>query len=173
MHPVCVCLFMTDVLNGLYKPFIENGISVYTAGNASDIRFVDRYYDIIRHFKYTTSNMVGSYLFFGIELGLSFSLYGAPATYFNVSDPNFEKGKMTDVSEKERAASKLFEGIHQNISEEQKQFVLKSVVPNDYLTSHEMHEIFYKAYKKRGNIWKDLFRAVKNTIKNIKFQENI
>ncbi len=163
MQPVCVCLFMSDVDNGLYKKFIERGIPVYTAGNVWDIRFVERYYNILRHFKYATSNFFGSYIFYSVEIGIPFSILGEKVSFYNVSNKNLPLG-VEDISKCE-AASDIFRGIHREITEGQMAFVNRYINDEDCLSRKEMRRLLYKACFKRGRIINDLFRLLKRKIR--------
>ena len=76
-QPVDVCLHWCDIEIGVHKIFLENGIKVYTTGHCNDEDFCDNFYEILRHYKYATSNYtVNSSLFYAIEMGLNVFLYG-------------------------------------------------------------------------------------------------
>lgn len=153
MHPICVCLFMTDVLKGLYKPFIDAGIPVYTAGNVWDVDFVDKYFGLLRNFKFSTSNCIGTYAFYSVEMGIPFSLYGQNCYYYNNTDPNFPKGLQTEKRPQEEYAKSLFKGINKNITDKQLTFVLSKLGKNgNHLSREDMNKILIKAYNKRTNI---------------------
>lgn len=160
MQPVCVCLFMTDIHNGLHKYFIESGIPVYTAGHVFDERFVDRYYEILRHFKYSISNDIGTYAFYSVEMGIPFSIVGAMPTFINVSDPNVSKGIQMQTIEQAEIAKKLFNGMNTSISAKQKDFVINKLGGyNEYLSNKQMHELLVSVYKQRGCTIKDFFQS--------------
>lgn len=170
MQPVCVCLHMHDINKGQYKIFIENDIPVYTVGNAFDVRFAERYYDILKNFKYTTSNLIGSYTYYSVEMGIPFSLYGAKNRYFNISDKNLPEGEYNYENKEYIASAELFKGINKTISTEQKQYVENILGINSTISRFEFAKILYLSYFKRGNIFKDLtnkiFRKTKMRIKN-------
>jgi len=92
-HPVSVCMFWSDIVAGSHKPFLERGIPVFTAGHSSDIDFVDNFYDILRNFRYTTGNTLGSYSFYSVEMGIPYFVYGPIPDYYNRGDPNRKRGK--------------------------------------------------------------------------------
>lgn len=91
-HPVCVCLHMHDINKNVHDVFLRKGIPVYTAGNAADIRFAERWYDIVRNFSYSTSNMIGSYSFYSVEMGIPFFICGDRPLLLNNSDANIPIG---------------------------------------------------------------------------------
>lgn len=124
-QPVSVCLHMHDINKGRHKVFEKHGIPVHTAGNAEDDRFAERFYDIIKNFRYATSNMVGSYLYYCVEMGMPFSIYGEKQQFINREDTNIVSGEYDPYKlfESCRVAHDLFSGLYTDITEEQKKFV--------------------------------------------------
>ena len=124
-QPVSAMIHYHDVNKGLHKVFLENGMPVYTAGNPHDYRFTERFYSIIRNFRYTTSNHPMSCLFYSIEMGIPHFLYGNKPVFVNKGDENVTAGDYD--AEKEnlqvRKLVALFSGIQSIISERQRQFV--------------------------------------------------
>jgi hypothetical protein len=92
-HPITVCLHMHDINKGLHIAFLEAGFSVETAGNSSNQEFIANFYTIISRFKYSTSSVAGSYLFYTIELGMPFFLHGPKPVWDNKGDQNIGKGR--------------------------------------------------------------------------------
>ena len=150
MKPICVCLHIHDIVKGQHKAFMELGIPVYSAGNPIDVRFSERFYDILKNFKYTTSNLLGSYAYYSVEMGIPFSLYGIKSKYFNVSDGNFPIGEYLLESDDYKQAADLFDGVNLAISEEQLNFVNKQLGCDSYLSREEMHKVLFKSYFRRG-----------------------
>lgn len=75
-QPVSVCLHWRDIKEGIYKIFLDNGIKVYTAGHCLNEDFCDNFYEILRHFKYATSNYtVSSSLLYAMEMGIQSFIY--------------------------------------------------------------------------------------------------
>ena len=92
-QPVGVCMYWKDMVKGAYRHFIDKGINVYCAGHYSDLDFVDNFYSIIRNFKYTTGNMVGSHAYYAVEMGIPYFLYGPSPCYNNFGgDPARKSG---------------------------------------------------------------------------------
>lgn len=154
MQPVCVCLYVDDIWKGRHKIFMESGIPVYSAGNARDIRFVDRYYEILRHFKYATSNFIGSYSFYSVEMGIPFSLHGDIPLFYSSRRDDWD----TTLSDPEKEARRLFSGIYLNITDAQKEFVTSKLNLKEHLSREEMRQILVTAYDKKGNVYKDLIK---------------
>ncbi len=124
-QPVSICLHMHDINKGLHKKFLAAGFPVYTAGHASDYNFIERFYSIIKQFKYATSNTFGSYVFYCVELGIPFSITGNKQKLINKSDPNIPIGEYDPLKECEHYsnAEKVFQGINLEISPIQREYV--------------------------------------------------
>lgn len=82
-QPVTVCLYWKDLLAGRHTPFIERGMAVVTTGHMADPDFATIFYTILRRHRYCTSNMVGSYTFYAVEMGMPFFIYGMPPAFNN------------------------------------------------------------------------------------------
>lgn len=164
-QPVSICLHMTDIGKGLHKKFRENGFQVYTAGNVYDEKFTERFYQIIQNFKYATSNIGGAYLYYCVEMGLPFFLYGNEPVYMNKSDINVEKGQYTSYKLQLTYMKmvELFSSPMPEITQEQKIFVENGLGLNDGIGRLRMCWILYWALIKCifGLVWlKYLFRRV-------------
>jgi hypothetical protein len=92
---------MHDINKGRHKFFLDSNIPVYTAGNSSDIRFIERLYSIIKNFNYTTSNYLGTITFYSIEMGIPFFIYGSKQVDINKSDENFPLGLIKEKNNKD------------------------------------------------------------------------
>ena len=167
MQPVCVCLHMHDINKGQHKIFLENNIPVYTAGNAFDVRYGRRFYDILKNFKYSCSNLVGSYTYYSVEMGIPFSLFGQDCEYINKADKNLPVGKY-DIKSNDiyKKTQKIFKGINKEISKEQIEFIEKFTSPKGAVSRLKMSLILWGAYFKNGNLLKDSFRVLKKKLKH-------
>lgn len=157
-QPVCVSLHMHDINKGQHKVFLEHGIPVYTSGNAFDQRFAERFYDILKNFKYTTSNIIGSNVFYSIEMGIPFFLRGAEPKYVNVSNPNYAEG---DILLEPSEILKMFAKESFSITPDQKMIVEKGLGINDGISRIETAKILYYQYLKNGDFKADLRRSRK------------
>jgi len=92
--PFSICMHMHDIRKGYHKNIRRYGIPVISAGESSSPVFVERFYDIIRNFKYATSNSGGSELFYCVDFGLEYFLYGRKPTKVNFSNPSLAKGEI-------------------------------------------------------------------------------
>ncbi|WP_027187367.1 hypothetical protein [Desulfovibrio cuneatus] len=161
LQPVCVCLHMHDINNGQYKLFLQNNIPVYTAGNGTDIRFAERWYDIVRHFAYTSSSGVGSSTYYSIEMGIPFFISGEPVTLVNTGNVNLPLGELKD-SQILQETHIFFTRNGHEITPEKKHYVEKHLGLYNSISRVHMAKILYAAYCKHGKFLKDLFHAFKN-----------
>jgi hypothetical protein len=124
-HPISVCLHYHDVNKGLHKVFAKYSIPVYCAGHPMDLKFTERFYDILRKFKFSTSNTIMSCLLYSTEMGIPHFIYGEPPQYFNKGDTNLEKGNYNPIEDLNmgKRLMKLFQGPFTTISKEQFQLV--------------------------------------------------
>ena len=124
-QPISICLHMHDIEKGLHKIFMENGFDVFTAGNIHDDRFAERFYDILKKFRYSTSNLIGAYTYYTIEMNIPFFIYGESPIYYNQGDANIEFGAYTSYKKNSSYifAENLFKEITTNITKKQKDYV--------------------------------------------------
>lgn len=160
-HPICICMHMHDIYKGAHKIFLEHGFPVYTAGNAFDQRFAERFYGILKNFKYSMSNFIGSHAFYSIELGIPFLLYGSTPVLINKSDPNLKNGEYKYIENSGYKESyDLFSGWKKEITEEQKAHVEECLGVKNSISRLELTKILYTTYLKKGNLIKDLLFAI-------------
>ncbi|NTW34198.1 MAG: hypothetical protein HGB12_16535, partial [Bacteroidetes bacterium] len=65
--PIDICLHNHDIAKGLDRIFISKGFNVVTAGNQYEVDYVQKFYKILRNYKYTMSNLIGSYVFYSLS----------------------------------------------------------------------------------------------------------
>lgn len=165
--PIAVCLHMHDIKKGLHKIFQDRGIPVYTAGNAEDVRFAQRWYEITKHFAYTTSSMIGSYTFYSVEMGIPFFLMGASPQLINCGDKNLPLGEFAAPDKEYWIARDLFKERVPKVTAEQRAFVEKHLGLHDGLSRKEFSKLLYTAYFYKGNIVKDFYALAKYQGKRI------
>ena len=162
-QPVSVCLHMHDINKGVHNKFIAAGFPVYTAGHASDYDYIERFYSIIKQFKYGTSNTFGSYIFYCIELGIPFSIIGAKQKFINKSDPNVVIGEYDPYKEcmHYREASDLFAGINTVINQNQREYVNFHLGLKDTISRKKMAAVLYYALLRNIFSMEWITRAIK------------
>lgn len=81
-HPVTVCLYWKEFMDGHDAPFLDQGLRVVTAGHMLDPLFMERFYGILASCRYVTGNVIGSQAGYAIEMGLPYFLTGPGARFF-------------------------------------------------------------------------------------------
>ena len=150
-QPIGIMLHMHDVEKGVHKIYQESGFPVYTAGNAADYRFAERFYEVLRHFRYTTSNSPGSHTYYSVEMGIPYFLYGDSPVWYNHGDPNFAAGAydLEKMPEYQKLCA-LFRDRDHGITAEQKAFVEYHLGIHDCVSPEEMHRLLWAAYRAQG-----------------------
>jgi FkbM family methyltransferase len=146
-QPVDICLHPTDVKKGLGKVFESKGYKIYTAGNPHAIDFAENMYNILRNYKYTMSNLLGSYVFYSVEMNIPFSLYGKEPSYINKGDNNVEAGAYTSykLQPTYQKAVRLFLGFHDQVTIDQLNFVNFELGKFDTISRSKACFLLYKA----------------------------
>ena len=148
-QPVSICLYYQDILRGKHKIFLEHNFPVYTAGYLEDQRFISRFYNILKNFKYATSNEVGSYIYYAVEMGIPFSIYGDPPKYFNESNICWPLGELDyNIYPEYTRIYNLFDGLNLEISHEQKEYIEINLGLRYGISRFKMAYILYKNYFK-------------------------
>jgi hypothetical protein len=68
-------------VNEQHLVFEKLGIETFTCGYVSNEDYAQNFYDLVKTAKYVTSNSIGSYSCYAIEMGLPFFLYGPKNHY--------------------------------------------------------------------------------------------
>ena len=125
--PLVICMHMHDINKGYHKKYRKYNIPIITFGNTSSVNYVDEFYLTTTKFKYATSNTPGSQLYFCIEMGMPYFLFGDVPTLINHSDPNFPLGTYNPSSNSEQEIINiehtLFMHKNDRITVEQRIFV--------------------------------------------------
>lgn len=93
-HPLILCVHRHDVEKGYHREIRKYGIPLVSAGESSSPYFVDRFYDIIKKFKFATSNSGGSELFYCEELGVRYFLMGQKPERVNLACEDLPLGPL-------------------------------------------------------------------------------
>lgn len=149
-QPISACLYYMDIKKGRHKIFQKYGIPVYTAGHIYDRRFTERFYEILRKFTYATSNHLGSYALYSVDMGIPFFIHGEQASTINKGDPNCPYGKYdpSSISSQYKRTRTIFEGIRAEITEDQKNLVEAELGINDGISRSKMAFILYSSLLK-------------------------
>lgn len=120
-HPINICLHDDDIRRKRHEAYLERGFSVYCAGSRRDPNFADNFYSILSEHEYSTSNGAGSYVLYSVEMGIPFFLYGPEA---DSTDQMFDGLESEPVLQR---FNQLFEGVSDEITEAQREFVASEV----------------------------------------------
>jgi hypothetical protein len=150
-HPVRVCVHEHDILRGLDGVYADSGFEVVNAGPREDPQFVDRFYGILRNCKYATSNAFGSYLFYSVEMGIPFFIYG-PEPYSLHDSKGKRQPKLLRIREHEYG--KYIEDLFATypdvrITDEQRQAVMEEVGVEDAIDPKELYQLLMSNYKRQ------------------------
>jgi FkbM family methyltransferase len=179
--PIDICLHPTDVSKGLGKIFEAKGYRVFSAGSAYSNRFAEKMYDVLKNYKFSMSNLLGSYVFYSVEMGIPFSLYGDAPQFINKGDKNIELGAYTSYQQQPtyQKAVSLFSGFHSQISPAQTEFVnielgkLNSVsrLKAAYLLYKSLLKyLILKQMRKAANIISFTMPGLKEKIRSIRYR---
>jgi len=125
-HPITICLHTDNMYQK--EIFTTLGFEVVTAGTRYDKNFLINFYNILKRHKYSTSNIVGSHLFYSIDLNIPFFIMGEEPEYINNPPQNPDvpgKYKISDFLYGKEAYDFFNTGPVTSISEEQKEYVEK------------------------------------------------
>lgn len=160
-HPITICLHAHDIerkKDAIYKKY---GFNVVTAGPiwVPGFEFVQRFYEILRSHKYATSNQVGSYSFYAVEMDIPFFIFGEPADLRNSGEPLMpSKFSYTDYP-MGILATMMFPGPTQDISEEQKKFVEEELGVHDCLSGIELRELLLESNNRAIEAYQEFLKT--------------
>ena len=146
--PVTVCIYWKDILHGYHAFYEKKGFRIVTAGHIFDPDFLYRFYDICRHFKYSTSNNIGGHLFYSVKSGCRF--FYTPSDKINHEvHAGSPLGGFTSMHSliKEKTIS-LFSEPKDDMDRDQVEFVDKYIGSAHFKTPGELRDLFLYAEKK-------------------------
>ena len=145
MQPITVCLHYRDMEQAA-SPYKKHGFKVVTAGESrqADYGFVKNFYQILAAHKYSTSNIVGSYTFYSVELGIPFFIYG-PSNEF-VSNHAGGQENVLKRSEYSAMVYELFSELHETIPDRIKEFALEELGYPDRVEVAALRSFFIKKF---------------------------
>lgn len=148
-HPLKLCVHEHDFVLGFDKIYREQGFEVVTAGVREKPDFVDKFYDILRHCKYATSNAFGSYLFYAVEMGIPFFIYG-PKTSIRYADKKHAYERIKKEGEFGAYIEDLFSTYpNVGITETQRIAVEMEVGVNDAISREALYSLLMENYRRQ------------------------
>ncbi len=149
-QPVTICLHWQCVKIGRDEIYRRAGFDVTCAGHYRQRHFARNFYEILRRHRYSTSNLVGSYLFYSVEMNIPFFLTGDTPTFTsNGADINAPKGDYTtDFWPEIAIVKKAFNtGPTTTITREQRELVEEAVGINDCVSGPELKKALLEAFR--------------------------
>jgi hypothetical protein len=150
-HPISVSLHYHDLNKGMHHLFLDHGFRVFTAGDPADYKFTERFYSILANFNYSTSNIPGSYLFYAVEMGIPFFLYGNRPIYEKNEDSKLAEEALDCVNTRDTLLQKYeaaFASVTDCISPAQKDLVEYTLGIQHGITRFKMAKVLYLSYFK-------------------------
>jgi len=160
-QPVTVCLHIHDIERKKDEIYKRNGLNVVSAGPllVQGFEFVQKFYDILRKFKYATSNQVGSYSFYAVEMGIPFFIYGEPAVLKNTGEPLMPAEFRYEDYPAGVAATAMFPGPTQVISEEQRKYVEEELGIHDCLSGEELRALIVESNRRTVESYREFLET--------------
>lgn len=151
-HPIEICLFWPDFIDESANIYRECGFRVTTAGPKfkKGLNFIENFYKILSTHQYATSNEVGSYTFYAINLGIPFFLTGEIPLRINTGS-NKDMGSNAKINQEfygKRAINMFSTGPISKITSSQARLVSSEMGLNDCLSRAQMHKLFWDNFKK-------------------------
>ena len=160
-HPITICLHQHDLERKKDEIYKKYGFNVVTAGPiwVLGFEFVKKFYEILRSHKYATSNQVGSYSFYAVEMGIPFFIFGELANMKNNGEP-LRPAKYNYLDYPVGIfATEMFPGPTQVISEEQKNFVEEELGVHDCLSGIELRQLLVESNKRAVEANKEFLKT--------------
>ncbi len=140
LKPITICLHIHDMRRNRAPLYEINGFKVVTAGERDTIAFAKNFYDILKNYKYATSNIAGSHTMYAIEMGIPFFLHGESGYYLgSPEEPQSEIGLRV-----EELFSVPLDRVE--ITAEQREFVESEAGINDCINPEELRKLLLKIF---------------------------
>jgi hypothetical protein len=160
-HPITICLHPDDLTRKKDVIYKKYGFNIVTAGpkRVPGFEFVQKFYEILRSHKYATSNKVGSYSFYAVEMNIPFFILGEPPVIENSGD-RFMPARYSILDYPMSVfAAAMFPGPTQVISEEQKKFVEDELGVHDCLSGMELRQLLLETNNRIIKVYQELLET--------------
>lgn len=143
-HPLTVCLHWVDEAK-LTKAYQKHGFSVVCSGNSRQPKdaFVKKFYEILSQHKFATSNDIGSYAFYAIEMGIPFFILGNPPKFMNSDKVSELRVTPEEVRQTGKAIS-VFSKQFKSITSIQTKYVNAELGLDDAMSCDELRKVYIK-----------------------------
>ena len=160
-HPITICLHADDLARKKDVIYKKYGFNIVTAGPkyVPGFEFVQKFYEILRSHKYATSNEVGSYSFYAVEMSIPFFILGEPAYIENSGDKTLPSRYSILDYPMGVFATAMFQGSTQVISEEQKKFVEEELGVHDCLSGIELRQLLLETNNRAIQAYQEFLKT--------------
>lgn len=163
-QPIVLCLHMSDIKEGKHKNLRRQGFPIVTAGNTLSANFVDRFYDLVTHYSYATSQVFGSQVAYCVELGVPYFFLGNRPTLINTSHTELPLGAVGYYDEIHAEYSKraqvLFGAPIDSVSAEQRTFIEYILGLDGGLARWQVSWILWREFFRNWRQWREIFTPV-------------
>jgi len=152
-HPLTICLFWPDCVSKNINIYRKAGFKVVTAGPRfkKGLQFAKNFYKILSTNQYATSNEIGSFTFYALDMGIPFFLTGEIPLNINTQGLNKDMGETARIDQQYfgRKAIKMFStGPITKILPHQRKFADDEMGLDDCLAPKQMNELLWN-YRNR------------------------
>ncbi len=150
-QPVTVCVHWSCMKKGRDSLYRNAGLDVTCAGHYREKRFAESFYNILKRHKYSTSNLIGSYAFYSVEMDIPFFLLGEDPTFTSSGeDINVPKGDYTTefIPGLEIVRKAFSTGPVRKTTREQRELVEEATGINDCVPPEELKRVLLETFKK-------------------------
>lgn len=167
-QPITICIHFHDLARKKDEIYKKYGFKIVTAGPpiVRGFEFVQKFYDNLRNYKYATSNQVGTYSFYAVEMGIPFFIYGEPAVLENQKEKSSPDSSSYTDYPMGVFATKIFQGPTQVISEEQKNFVEEELGVHDCLSGIELRELLIESNNRVIEAYEEFLSTGEGTVED-------
>lgn len=147
-QPAWVCIYWSDVLDGIHEIYEDAGLPTVTAGHRLDPLFLHRLHDLCRRFRYAASNEIGTNLFVAVESGCRF---------FFLEGPEYRRRLLPGKGLSEREGSRyeenrstfrrLFASPVEEVTPEQRRFVDLHLGKADFTSPRKLRRLLLKGHR--------------------------
>lgn len=167
-HPITICLHADDLARKKDVIYKKYGFNIVTAGPkyVPGFEFVQKFYEILRSHKYATSNEVGSYSFYAVEMSIPFFIFGEPAVKENSGEELMpSKYSILDYPMGVFATT-MFQGPTQVISEEQKNYVEEELGVHDCLSGIELRQLLLASNNRAIEAYQEFLKTGQDRVED-------
>jgi hypothetical protein len=156
-HPITICLYWKDVLDGRQLQYKAAGFKVVSAGHMFDPHFLTRLHYLCSSHEYASSNAIGTHIWYSMQSGCSFFLLDTDRAVYRGDPTHMALYRATVPQRREARLRRLFARPAPQPSTRQ-MLVLSYMLGARYLMSQSQ-----LARSLRRLRWADTFGYVRHT----------